>query len=367
MSGCRIADVARSVARAFPVDRAEEWDNVGLLVGDPAAAVTGVLVGLDPTVDVIEEAHLSGANVVVTHHPAYLKPPRWITPGRGSAGVVFAAASNGVALICAHTNLDRDAEAQGLLPNALDLEPIKPIERSLQPRSLVTAYAPASCADDLVAAMSGAGAGQIGVYDHCSFSATGIGSFHAPSGSSPSVGRAGESSSVDEVRIEMVCPTWLAQGVVSAAVAAHPYEEPLVTAAQIASARNSARLGMLSACPDDKTLRELVARCAKAFDVNPRVWGDVDAPVRRVATATGSAGSLIGDALAAGADVLVAGEVRYHDALDALHAGLCVVELGHDVSEWPLVALLERAVRSTEGISDDQVRALIPTRAWWTS
>ena len=96
------------------------------------------------------------------------------------------------------------------------------------------------------------------------------------------------------------------------------------------------------------------------------VWGDPELGLTRVATATGSAGSLIGDVLASGAQALVAGEVRYHDALDAVENGLAVVELGHDVSEWPLVGLLERAVRTTPGLNPDAVHVLPATPGWWT-
>jgi putative NIF3 family GTP cyclohydrolase 1 type 2 len=114
------------------------------------------------------------------------------------------------------------------------------------------------------------------------------------------------------------------------------------------------------------TLEELAVSAAEVFGVTPRVWGDRGAHVTRVATATGSAGALIGDAISSGAQALVAGEVRYHDAVDAAAAGLAVIELGHDVTEWPLVTLLERVVREVAGLDHDDVHVLPATAGWWT-
>ncbi len=106
--------------------------------------------------------------------------------------------------------------------------------------------------------------------------------------------------------------------------------------------------------------------CARTFAVTPRVWGDPDIAVSKVATGTGSAGSLIGEAIAAGAQALVAGEVRYHDALDAMSAGLAIIELGHDVTEWPLVTLLHEAVNSIAELDPDRVHQCPATPGWWT-
>lgn len=368
MSAVRVSDIERAIASRFPLQHAEEWDRVGLLAGDPDATVTGVVLALDPTRAVVAHAVAHSANVVVTHHPAFLKAPQWLTPGRGSAGVVFDALSARVALINAHTNLDRAPEAAGLLPGVLGLTPVRPIERSTMPMTLITVFTPESHADRVAEAMVGAGAGRVGDYEGCRFTVQGMGGFTPPPGSNPYVGRPGEAAGVAEVRIEMVAPRSRARGVVSAAASAHPYEEPLIVASEVAIARNAARLGQLCRVPEagGTSLADLVARCRAAFGVTPRVWGPPEARIELVATATGSAGSMLGDALARGAQALVAGEVRYHDALEAVESGLCVVELGHDVSEWPLVALLEDAVRSVEGLDPSSVHVLPAAAGWWT-
>lgn len=367
MSGLTVRGVERAVAAAFPTEWAEDWDRVGLLAGDPEVQVTGITLALDPTISAVKAAVAAGDNVLLTHHPAFLKAPNWLTPGRGSAGVVFAALSSGVALINAHTNLDRAPRAGTLLPEALGLTPIKPIERSLQPMTLVSVFAPESHAQRIADAMAGAGAGGVGEYRRASFtSAPGYGRFLAPANGSPWVGSAGESASAQEVRVEMVAPRVKARSVVGAARGAHPYEEPLIVASDVEIARSSARMGMLCDAPAGSTVGSVVAVASAHFAITPRVWGDPEAAVTRVSTATGSAGSLVGDVLASGASVLVAGEVRYHDALDALEAGLAVIELGHDVSEWPLVGLLEDAVLGMPGCDPASVHVLPAKPGWWT-
>jgi putative NIF3 family GTP cyclohydrolase 1 type 2 len=164
----------------------------------------------------------------------------------------------------------------------------------------------------------------------------------------------------------MVAPRAKARGVVGAARGAHPYEEPLIVAADVEIARSSARMGMLNSVSPSLTLQALAVAAAAAFNTTPRVWGDPSLPVERVVTATGSAGSLLGDVIASGAAALVAGEVRYHDALDAVDAGLGIVELGHDVSEWPLVRLLADAILTIPGLSSEIVHELPSTPGWWT-
>ena len=305
--------------------------------------------------------------MLLTHHPAFLKAPNWLTPGRGSAGVVFEALDCGVALVNAHTNLDRAPAAGGLLPAALGLTPVKPIERSLQPMTIVSVFAPASHVERIAAAMAGAGAGRLGDYEGASFtSPPGTGAFTPGKTASPFVGEPGRPSSAAEVRLEMVAPRAKARAVVGAARGAHPYEEPLIVSADVRIARSSARMGMLNRGPEGLTLGSLAVLAAGTFGITPRVWGTPEAGLGRIATATGSAGSLVADVLALGAQALVAGEVRYHDALDAVEAGLAIVELGHDVSEWPLVGLLKDAILTLPGLDPAIVHELPAVPGWWT-
>jgi dinuclear metal center YbgI/SA1388 family protein len=361
-----VRDVANAVARAFPLAWAEPWDNVGLLAGDPAAPVTGVLVSLDPTLDAVERAVGLGANVLATHHPAFLTPPARLAMGTPTERLVASALASGVALIAAHTNLDRAPAGATALPALLGLDPGVPVERALQPVTLVSLYCPPETTDAVREAMFAAGAGRIGEYEECSFALTGMGAFRAPANAEPYVGESGQATTAEEIKLEVVCDPAARGAVVSAAREAHPYEEPLITLTAGEIARGHARMGRLCTLAAPVSLAALAATTARVFECTPRVWGDRERLLTQVATATGSAGGLLGDVMAVGAHVLVAGEVRYHDALNAVENGVCVIEVGHDVSEWPLVPVLGTAVRETPGLDPALVHVDRARRAWWT-
>ncbi|MDZ4180140.1 MAG: Nif3-like dinuclear metal center hexameric protein [Coriobacteriia bacterium] len=360
-----IGEVVASVAQAFPTAWAEPWDRVGLLAGDQDEPVHGVLVSLDPTPEVIARAHSLGANLLFTHHPAYLEAPQRIVAGPGAAGLLHMALSHGIALAAAHTNLDRAPAGAGVLLEVLGLPPGVPVERSVQSVARIVTYVPESAADHVRAAMVRAGAGRIGEYEGCSFTSAGLGRYVPGLASAPVIGTPGRTTETAEERVEMVCDPASVAGVVENCRLAHPYEEPLITITDSSMGRGVARLGRVTDV-EHGTLASLVARVSDRLKCTPRVWGQPDAKIDRVATATGSAGSLISDAISSAADVLIAGEVRYHDALDALARGLAIIEAGHDVTEWPLVPVLAGAIKKTPGINPGVVYVDDTVRRWWT-
>ena len=360
----RVRDVESAVLHAFPAAWAEPWDAVGLRVGDPNESVTDVLVTLDATVASIEKAVTAGVNVLVAHHPPALGEHARFMP-QGATGALFRAASAGIAVISAHTNLDRSPRGAPVLLRALGIEGGWPLETDAMDCMMVTAYAPVDHADAVRASMIDAGAGRIGEYEGCSFTVEGEGRFVSPAQDAPFSGAAGSPTSVSEERIEMICGAERASRVLSAIMAAHPYEEPLVTMAPLSIARNQARLGRVADLDEAVTLETLAATVADALDCIPRVWGQRSRKVSRLATMTGSGGSLVGAAVAAGADALLLGEVRYHEVLDAIAQGLAVIEAGHDVTEWPLVPVLAQAVLDIPGLDAGQVITDGPSRAYW--
>ena len=252
----------------FPKRDAEEWDRTGLLAGDPAALVSGVAVALDPTADAIAAAKDAGANVLLTHHPAFLDPPEAFSPSHAkatSAGVnVYNAIAKGVALMNFHTALDVSKEAAGVLPGMLGLDVV----------------------DVLV-----------------------------PIEADPSRGYG-----------------------------------------QVCLVRSS---------DEPFKLAHLAARCTSVFGRVPRVWGDFSSDVKRVVVANGSAGNVVDVAVRSQIDCLVCGEVRYHAALDASQMGLAIVELGHDVSELPLTAVLAQAAIDA-GVSPACVSVIDQSDNWAT-
>ena len=356
-----VGALAGALEDRFPSAMAEPWDRVGLIVGDPATEVAGVLVTLDATTEAVNRAVASGANVLVTHHPPFLEAPVRFVPAPGSAGTVAAALRQGCAVISLHTNLDRADEGASALALALGLNVLEPLESGTEPVTLLTAMVPPEFEGAVRAAMEAAGAGRMGEYAGCAFVSDGVGHFTARAGAAPD--RPAGSAGTPESRIEMVCAPSTVERVLEAARAAHPYEEPSILGIDGRRVRASARLGRICTWSPDSTLGDLARHVSETLGVAARVWGDPERPVLRVAVANGSAGSLLARA-ASVSDVIVAGEVRYHDALDAVASGLAIIEAGHDATEWPLVAVLGRAV--VECAPDVNVRCERPAIDWWT-
>lgn len=359
-----VRDIVAAIDARTPFAWAETWDNVGLLAGDAARHVTGVLVSLDQTREAVERAVSLEANVLVTHHPAFVDPPGRIEAGGGGAGVLFAALDAGVALVAAHTNLDRDPVAGDALSAAVGLTPFGPLESELQPASHVTVFCPPDAADSVAEALAAAGAGRVGLYSECSFASPGEGSFRPLEGSAPTLGRPGHLERAAEVRLETVCAPGAVAAVCASARDAHPYEEPLIVVSAASVSRGAARMGRLCAAPEGSTVDSVARLVATGLGVSPRVWGEGGREVGVVACATGSGGSMVPHALTSGASALVCGELRYHDALDAVSRGLAVIEAGHDATEWPLVPALAEIVRTTPGLAAGSVHVDAPVIGW---
>jgi dinuclear metal center YbgI/SA1388 family protein len=357
-----VGDVAAALCDALPPEWAEPWDRVGLVVGEPSSGVTRALVTLDATAEAVQRAADEGAGLLVTHHPPFLEMPGAIRRAAGAAGTLEAAIRLGVAVISMHTNLDRSPRGADALSHALGLEILGPLERGTEPVSMIVTYVPADAVERVRTAMVEAGAGRLGEYERCAFAAVGTGWFAPRTGARPAIGASADG--VPEERVEMLAPRGAATAVVAAASEAHPYEEPVVFAYDAERARGVARLGRICAWRSGATVSELASHVSAILAAPVRVWGDGARPVSRIAVANGSASSLIGEATAR-ADVLVAGEVRYHDALDACAAGLTIVEAGHDVTEWPLVAVLADMLREVAPALT--VHCEEPARAWWAT
>ena len=376
-------DVAAIVAATellYPPHLAEPWDRVGLVAGVPQRPVSKVLVAVDPTLAVAQEAVAWGAQMLLVHHPLMLAGVHAIPADQPHGAVLTTLLENGCALLTAHTNADAadpgvsDAIAQRL--GLLDVRPLEPAADHAHGQDLLIFYVPASHVEAVIDAATEAGAGQIGEYTRCAFTHDGIGTFQAPVGSSPFVGTAGHREAVDEVRVEMVVGAADRAAVTDAVVTAHPYEEPAYhfaqLTAQVSPAAERFGIGRVGTLPGQHTVAsfaELVASVMPATAAGVRVAGDVQRPVRTVALCGGSGDSLL--SAAAGYDVYLTSDLRHHRVLDHLAAGGCpVVDIAHWAAERPwcdqAVALLPGAL-SACGYAADSVEfrtSVLPTDPW---
>jgi dinuclear metal center YbgI/SA1388 family protein len=337
----KIGEIISVIEKIAAPELQEEYDNSGLLTGDPSWECTGALCTLDVTEEVIREAKENGFNLVVAHHPIIFRGLRRLN-GKGYVErVVISSIREGVAIYAAHTNLDNVvmgvnqviAGKLGLV-NASVLQP-----KPKMLRRLIT-FAPVDQAEKVRKAVFDAGAGQIGKYSECSFNSEGTGTFKAGPGTDPYVGEVGELHKEKETKIEIVYPFYLEEQVVRALVASHPYEEvayDIFTMENVHFGIGAGLIGELKEpLPEEKFLK-LVREAFGARGI--RHTSLLGKPVRKVAVCGGAGSFLTKKAIASGADVYITADVKYHEFFDA-DGRILLADIGHFESEQYTAGLL---------------------------
>ena len=368
----RLADWVALVDARYPERDAASWDATGLQVGDPDDAVHGVLVCLDVTAASLDEAREHGCDLILAHHPLLFRGLARLTPDTAPGRLALSAARAGVAVLAAHSNIDVAAPGTTEpITGLLGLGDVEPLQPTPPPETckLVT-FVPVEDTMTVLGALSAAGAGVIGEYDHCGFRVAGTGSFRPSPAASPHLGERGELNEVTEERLEVDCDRGDLDAVVAALWQAHPYEEgaydvyPL-TAPAVTDGKGLGRVGELD---EPLTVREV---CDRLSDGLPapflRVAGELDAPVRRVAACGGAGDALIDAACAAGAECFVTGDLRHHPTLDARSQGLAVVDAGHGAVEQAAMATVADALAADAdkaGLSAPVRRSALAGEPW---
>lgn len=365
-----LGDVVSLLHTWFPPATAESWDAVGLVHGDPSTEVSRVMFAVDPTEAVAAEAAEWGADLLVVHHPLFLKPVHGFAATTPKGRTLHTLASAGCALLTAHTNADQAvggvSEAMATALGLRDQRPLVPAPTP--PLDKVTTYVPHAQAEAVRAALAEAGAGSIGDYDSCSFSTPGEGRFRPLEGATPTIGEVGRPEVVDEVRVEAVLPRARRAAVVAALLAAHPYEEPAHDVVELAdpgsAVTGTGRVGDVA----PTTLGEFARTVASALPRTAggvRVAGDADRPVRTVAL-VGGAGDFLLDAMAGSdVDVYVTSDLRHHPAAEFVEkGGPALVDVAHWAAEWTWLPVVEQRLRDALGDTVETRVSTLRTDPW---
>lgn len=347
----KLTQVVNALESVCPPSLAVEGDNIGLHVGDPEAEVSSIAVALDADAPTIETAVANEIDLLIVHHPMFRESPKALVAGDPDADRINAVIRGGMAVYSMHTNFDSvRGGVSDVLAERLGLAETRVLAPSGGELKLVVFVPPASV-EGVLMAMTQAGAGTIGAYTGCSFAAAGKGRFTAPAGVQPAAGKAGEANVVDEMRLEMSVAAERLGEVVRAMAAAHPYEEVAYDVYSLVGAPRDVGLGRVGRLVRETTLAALAAEVADRLGVETTKYaGDPGAKVVTVAVCGGSGGGMIDASAGAGAEALVCGDIRYHDAQEGLALGLGLVDAGHDGTEAPavgaLAAMVERGLRS---------------------
>ncbi len=335
----KTSDVLGAMNAIAPFRLAEEWDNVGLQVGHPAKDAGSILVALEVTGDVIEEAKSIGATLIVAHHPLIFRPLKTLDESRTIPAYVARLVREGIALVAAHTNVDSVAEGtNGEIADRLKLAkrrflvPAGDAERQVK----YVVFVPSSHAGPVVEAISAAGAGVIGNYSHCTFRSPGTGTYKPGEGANPFAGSVGALEEADdEVRLEAVCPKTRLDAVIGAVRKVHPYEEVAFDVYPLEPVGEPKYgLGLVGDLAKTQTLEAFARTCKRVFGARSvGVVGDPGMSVGRVAVCSGAGGEAVRRWRTGTADVLVTGEMGHHECAEVRDRGFGAVLLGHFESE----------------------------------
>src|SRR5690625_3045661 len=337
-----------------PRDYAYDWDPVGLQVGNYNEKTKNILVTLDVTSEVVAEAIENNANLIISHHPILFRAIQQIDTATSEGKLLQKLLKHNITVYSSHTNLDMaSGGVNDVLANLLQLNNLQPLA-DLKYESLykIIVYVPKSHAENVREALSLGGAGHIGNYSHCTFQTAGEGTFKPLEGTNPYIGESGKIEYVSEYKIESIVPKDQLTEAIDHMIKAHPYEEVAYDIIPLENKGKSIGLGRIGTLQTKQSLETFALFVKDVFQINQvKVTGQLQNIMERVAVIGGSGEKYIHVAKRQGADVLVTGDVTFHQAQAAEAIGLAVIDAGHYIEHLATHEMhqyLERKLASTD-------------------
>lgn len=336
-----IRNLAQLLDEEFRIGQAEDFDNVGLLIGNPEENVKGILVAHDATLEVIGEAASHGLNFILLFHPIIFSGLKKLTGADYVQKIVTAAIESKIALYAVHTAFDNDRfGVSGGMAQTLGLEN----QRVLAPKkdSLLSLqfYVPAAAAEEVKQGIFSVGGGYVGNYDQCSFTLAGEGSFRPLPGANPAVGSVGELEFGPELQVSILVPADLQRKAVQAMKAAHPYEEVAYSLVPLKNENQYSGLGIVGELSKELSVAEFLSLIKEKFQASvirhSKFSGNI---IKRVGVLGGSGAEYIKTAISAGCDAYVTADLKYHDFFQP-EGKMLLCDIGHYESECRVVPQL---------------------------
>lgn len=330
----QIKDLANCIETFAPLSLQEDYDNAGLLIGNPGNKVNRALICIDVTESILDEAISHECDMIIAHHPLIFRGITKLNGRNATERIVENCIRKGIAVYAAHTNLDNTANGvNAMLSQKIGLinsKVLRPGNGIL--RKLVT-FCPTDHAETVRQALFNAGAGHIGNYDNCSFNSQGSGSFRALENANPFAGSVNEFHFEDEIRIETIFPSYSQSAVIRALLSSHPYEEVAYDIYKLENDFNGSGSGMIGELTEPENEKDFLLR------IKELIGGSIirhtplaGKQIKKVALCGGSGSFLIRDAISAGADIFLTGDIKYHDFFMA-EGQILIADIGHYESE----------------------------------
>ncbi len=338
----RILDV---LEQSLPLALQESYDHSGIQVGNPKGLATGVLLAVDITEAVLEEAVSCGCNLIIAHHPLLFKSIKEITGANYIQRCVQYAIKQDLTIYAAHTNADNAGKGLNvLLAEKFALQAVRPLQPMSDMLLKLVCYVPQAHAERLRRSLWDAGAGHIGAYDRCSYNLEGHGTFRAGSSAHPFVGETGKLHTEAEVQVSVILPRYLQHRVEQALIQNHPYEEPTYDFVPLANQWQQAGAGIVGDLPEAINPTLFLQRVKAIFGAQTISYSEcMTEKIKRVAICGGAGAFLWREARRAGADAFITGEAKYNDYFD-VEGHPMLVTVGHYESELAATELFSRII-----------------------
>jgi len=340
----KCSEIIKNLEEWAPKEIAWQKDNVGLQVGSADRNINNILLCLDLTSNVIDEAVEKNCNLIISHHPLLFHPLKKVDLQKDkNSRLIEKLIKKEINLYSEHTNLDYTKNGVSFeLAKILELKNIDFLIKSDSNQYKLVVFVPQSHIDKVAEELFKIGCGVIGEYSNCSFRTKGEGSFKGSEFSNPSVGKKEAFEKVDEFRLEVVLDSWKLNSAVKVLKEVHPYEEPAFDIYTVKNQNSNYGVGAVGEYDDYLPVSEFLSLISKKLNAKGfRYTKSRNNKIKRVAVCGGSGGEYIRAAIKSGADAYVTADIKYHDFHDA-EGEILLIDAGHYETENPSLNEVER-------------------------
>jgi dinuclear metal center YbgI/SA1388 family protein len=329
-----IKQVLQELHNWAPFNYQESYDNSGLIIGTADQEVQKVLLSIDITEAVMEEAVAGDYDLIISHHPIIFQGIKSLTAKTPEERVVMLAIKNNIAIIAMHTNLDNVLHGvNAMIAQRLGLEKVNILEPKSGLLKKLAVFVPTDHLEKLRTALFAAGAGHIGEYDQCSYGTKGIGTFRGGEQAKPFVGEVGQLHQEKEIKLELIFPVHLQAQISEAIYKNHPYEEPAFDIYSLDNKHEKIGAGVIGELSQDMSTTDFLQFLKEKMKVSCIRHTEIkNKTIKKIALCGGSGSFLIRAAKAAKADVYITGDIKYHEFFDA-NEHFMIADIGHYESE----------------------------------
>ena len=341
----KVKKLLNSLDKIAPFFLQEEYDNSGIQFADLEAPVKKILLCLDVTEEILDEAMKNKVNLIISHHPLLFSSLKQITKQKNP--LLYQVTTRQINLIAMHTNYDlAEGGLNDYVAQLLGIRKIAPLQRSGEKVFKFAVYVPVKYVDEVSQALFNAGAGKIGNYTETSFNISGQGTFRPMEGTHPFIGKIGEKETVSEIKVETVVSERNLKTAVQAMKGAHPYEEPAYDIYEI-SGRRGFGIGLWGKVDNVWQLEEFTRWVKDKLQAKyVRLIKSNDRKIQKVALCTGGGSSLIENVSNLDIDLYITGDITHHHALRAKELKLNILEIEHfDTEKFFVEAIYDQLVK----------------------